>query len=166
MVLDVLHSFEAAIVPYYDLLRVFHIISIISWMAGLLYLPRLFVYHAERGTTSEVRETLSIMEWRLMNYIMHPAMAASWLTGLALLLALPGWGPHLWMIVKAVWAVCLTGLHVYFAYQVRAFRKGGRTHSGRFYRIINEVPTFLMILIVVMAILHPWDGVFADLRGE
>jgi protoporphyrinogen IX oxidase len=156
---------EAALEPYYELLRGLHIIAFIAWMAGLLYLPRLFVYHAERGTTPEIRETFKVMERRLLVYIMHPSLIVTWATGVALLIALPGWGPHLWMLIKIAAAVGLTGMHLLFTRQVGIFARDANRRSGRYYRIINEVPTVLMIVIVMMATLEPWDHVFAALRG-
>lgn len=164
--MDLYLAAEGWLAPHYDLLRGLHIISFVAWMAGLLYLPRLFVYHAEQGHTPEVRATFKTMERRLLRYIMHPALVASWATGAALLISLPGWGPHLWMLIKIACAAGMTGMHALFARDVAAFARDENARSGRYYRIINEVPTVLMIVMVLMVTLEPWDGVFAALRGE
>lgn len=161
--LEILHPLEVFLEPHYEVLRALHIIAIISWMAGLLYLPRLFVYHAEEGHTPEMRATFKKMERRLLNYIMHPAMVVSWLTGIGLLLSLPGWGPHVWMIIKGLGAVLLTVMHFVFARQVALFAQDKNTRSGRFYRIINEIPTVFMIIMVLMVVLEPWDTVLTNL---
>ena len=139
-------------------IKTFHILAVISWMAGLLYLPRLFVYHVERGQEHEhSREMLEVMEYRLLRYIMNPAMMVSWLAGLALL-ATPGVVSFsdVWIWVKLVSVLAMTGFHMWLSARRKALLAGNDTMSGRGYRFANEVPTLLMIVIVGMVILRPF----------
>ena len=132
-----------------------HVIAVISWMAGLLYLPRLFIYHTESGAGSVQGETFKIMEQRLYRLIMNPAMMVSWICGLWL-----GWSAYHfhggWLHVKLLSVVFLTGAHVYFGRHVRNFGKGEITKTPRFWRLMNEIPTLLMIVIVIMVIVKPF----------
>jgi putative membrane protein len=138
-----------------DWIKALHIIAVISWMAGLLYLPRLFVYHCGAEPGSDRSETLKIMERRLLRAIMNPAMIVAWISGVVL--AADGISePGGWVPVKAALVVLLTVAHMFMAKWRRDFAADRNTHSERFYRIVNEVPTILMIGIVVMVVVKPF----------
>jgi putative membrane protein len=139
----------------YDWLKALHVIAIIAWMAGLLYLPRLFVYHSVAAAGSEVSETLKTMERRLLEYIVNPAMVVSWAVGLWL--AWEGFGLRGgWLHAKLFLVLVLSGLHGYFAGAVRAFAADRNTRSQRHWRIMNEMPTLAMIGIVILVIVKPF----------
>lgn len=138
-------------------LKAFHVISVVAWMAGLLYLPRLYVYHAEAAPGSAQSETFKIMERRLLRGIMNPAMLAVYLFG-ALMLLVPGsvdWSTG-WIWVKLALVAAMTVLHHRFARWRRIFEADGNTRPARYYKIANEVPTVLMIAIVVLVIVKPF----------
>jgi putative membrane protein len=139
----------------YEWLKAFHVIAIIAWMAGMLYLPRLFVYHCEAEPGSRQSETFKVMERRLLNAIINPAMAASWVLGLWLAWK-SGWYAAGWLQAKVVLALAMSGVHGFFVRWVRDFGRDRNRHTQRFYRIINEVPTLLMIGIVLLAVLKPF----------
>jgi protoporphyrinogen IX oxidase len=147
-------------VDIYGWIKAFHIIAVISWMAGMLYLPRLFVYHcaAEKGSVQS--ETFKVMERRLLRAIINPAMIATWVLGLALAWLGPdshyGWFASGWLQAKLVFVLILSAVHGLFARWVKAFAADGNRHSQRFYRIINEVPTIIMIVIVILVVLKPF----------
>jgi len=151
-----LREFLSAIYPW---TKALHVIAVVSWMAGLLYLPRLFVYHAERGTPkSELSETLKVMERRLLRAIMGPAMAATWILGLTLL-ATPGliaWGEDGWIYVKLAAVALLTWLHHWLGLRRKDFAADRNSVSGRRFRLMNEVPTVALVVIVVMVIVRPF----------
>jgi len=134
-----------------------HVISVFAWMAGLFYLPRLFVYHASASGGESVRRQLGIMEGRLARIIMRPAAISSWIFGLltawlgGLLQVLPAW-----FVVKLVLVCLLTVFHVVLEVHWRELNGGGPHRSERYFRVINEVPTVLLIGIVVMVIVRPW----------
>ena len=132
-----------------------HVVAIISWMAGLLYLPRLFIYHCDAPKGSEQSETFKVMERRLLRLIMSPAMIVSWVLGLWLAWE-AGFFSAPWFHVKLLGAVLLTGAHGYLSASVRAFGEDRNDKPTRHWRIINEVPTVLMIVIVVMVIVKPF----------
>jgi protoporphyrinogen IX oxidase len=144
----------------YQWIKAFHIIAVIAWMAGLLYLPRLFVYHcaAEKGSIQS--ETFKVMERRLLRAIVNPAMIATWVLGLWLAWHGPdsryGWFASGWLGAKLMLVLVLSGLHGFLARWVKDFAADNNRHSQRFYRIINEVPTVLMIAIVVLAVVKPF----------
>ena len=138
-----------------DLTKVLHIIAVISWMAGLLYLPRLYVYHAGTKRSSELSETLKVMEYRLLRYIMNPAMIVSWIAGL-LTGYLQGFLSEPWFHAKLLFVVFLTIAHMMLAKYRREFAEDRSDRSAKFFRIINEVPTVLMIIIVVLVIFKPF----------
>ena len=142
----------------YPWIKALHLVSVIAWMAGIFYLPRLFVYHAERGRPgSELSETLKVMERRLMRAIMTPALLASWLFGL-LLVATPGivdWSAG-WAWGKAGAVLGMTGFHLLMASHLHAFAADSNTRSGRYYRIMNEVPTLLLLVIVFLVVVKPF----------
>jgi putative membrane protein len=131
-----------------------HIISVISWMAGLLYLPRLFVYHTQSVRNSDESEIFKIMERRLLETIMNPALIAVWITGPAVAY---GYGEiqSPWLHAKVFLVVLLSGFHGYLARQVKIFNADDNRHSVGFYRALNEVPTVLMIFIVILVVVKP-----------
>ena len=138
-------------------IKAFHIIAIIAWMAGLLYLPRLFVYHAQSKTGSEQSETFKVMERRLLRYITTPAMLASWVLGLALAFSgVIDWSKDGWFHAKLFLVLLLSAYHGLLAKWTKDFAMDRNTHSARFYRIANEVPTLLMILIVILVVVRPF----------
>jgi putative membrane protein len=139
----------------YDWLKAFHVIAVIAWMAGMLYLPRLFVYHCAAEPGSRQSEIFKTMERRLLKAIINPAMIATW--GLGLWLA---WsGPYLmagWLHAKLALVLVLSGAHGLFARWVKDFAADRNRRSARFYRMVNEIPTLLMIAIVILAIVKPF----------
>ena len=135
----------------YLALKSLHVIAIISWMAGLLYLPRLFVYHVENRDENKAHTLFSIMERRLYHFIMMPAMVVSWLTGLAMMVSAP-WYLSGWMHFKLLLVVLMTAFHFYLGFFRKVFLAGSVTKSSKFFRIINEIPTILMIGIVILVI--------------
>jgi protoporphyrinogen IX oxidase len=138
-------------------IKAFHIIAIIAWMAGLLYLPRLFVYHAQSKMGSEQSETFKVMERRLLRYITTPAMLASWVLGLALAFSgIIDWSKDGWFHAKLFLVLLLSAYHGLLAKWTKDFALDRNTHSARFYRIANEVPTLLMILIVILVVVRPF----------
>jgi len=141
---------------FYLLYKSLHLISVISWMAGLLYLPRIFVYHSENVDQKHTSETFKIMERKLFNYIMIPAMILTWLFGI-LLIGNLGFSVllELWMILKVILIIFLTYYNFYLGKCVRLFALGQNTKSSKFFRIINEVPTILLIFIVFIIIFKP-----------
>ena len=139
----------------YEWIKALHVIAVISWMAGMLYLPRLFVYHASAAVGSELSATLKIMEWRLLKFIMNPAMIVAWCAGLYLVWA-GNWHTAHWFQLKFVLVVAMSGVHGYLVGRVRDFAEDRNTHSMKFYRIINEVPTVLLIAIVILVIVKPF----------
>ncbi len=141
----------------YDWLRALHVIAVISWMAGMLYLPRLFVYHADAKPGSEQSETFKIMERRLYKYIMTPAMIVTWLAGLSMLYANPGLlSGQGWMHAKLLLVFLLSGVHGAFGGMLRKFANDTSQKSAKFFRIVNEIPTLLMVVIVVLVIVRPF----------
>ena len=138
-------------------IKAFHIIAVIAWMAGLLYLPRLFVYHASSKIGSEQSETFKVMEWRLLRFITTPAMLATWVFGLILAFSpLVNWSQDGWLHAKLVLVVILTGFSGLLAKWTKDFAADRNTRSPRFYRIANEVPTVLMIIIVILIVVRPF----------
>ena len=135
--------------------KALHIISVIAWMAGMLYLPRLFVYHAEAAKGSEASETFKVMERRLLKAIVNPSMILVFLTGFTLVYLTGDWWDGWWQ-AKFILVVGLAGLHGYFARCVRSFAEDRNERPARFYRFLNEAPTILMIFIVVLAVVKPF----------
>ncbi len=131
-----------------------HLISIISWMVGLLYLPRLFVYHVDAELGSELSETLKTMERRLLRAIMTPAMISSWISGIWLAV-LTGAHSEIWFHIKLTLTVFLSASHMAMASWRKEFASDQNTRSARFYRVANEVPTLLMIATVILVIVKP-----------
>ena len=139
----------------YVWIKALHVIAVISWMAGMLYLPRLFVYHCEAEIGSKQSETFKLMERRLLKAIINPAMIVTWLAGLYL-----AWAGHWylsgWLQLKVLLVLVLSGVHGFFVRWVKAFAADRNPHSKKFYRIINELPTVLMIGIVILVIVKPF----------
>lgn len=141
----------------YDWILVLHIAAWTSWMAGLFYLPRLFVYHAERAVgRPEMAETFNVMQHKLLRLIMTPAMAVTWITGLALALGWWDLASSGWLHAKIALVVAMSAFHGYCVRWKKAFEAGENAHAGRYFRIANEVPTVLFLLIVILAILKPF----------
>ena len=136
--------------------KALHLIAVISWMAGLLYLPRIFVYHSENSKNEDQNNTFKIMEKRLFFYIMNPPMILSWIFGLLLLhsIGLSTLG-EFWLIIKFVLVISLTFYHFYLFSCLRRFNENNNNHSPRFFRIINEVPTVLLIAIIFIVVFKP-----------
>lgn len=141
----------------YEWVKTLHILSIIAWMAGMLYLPRLFVYHADAGIGSQTSETFKVMERRLYRGIATPAMLASWLFGLWL-----AFGFSIvdfsqgWMWLKALMVLALTGMHGWYGRLGRDFANDRNTRPARFFRMINEIPFVLAIIIVIAVVVRPY----------
>ena len=143
----------------YLLFKSIHLIAVISWMAGLLYLPRIFVYHSEAVTNNkseDVISTFKVMEKRLFIYIMNPAMIGSWIFG-GLLIHVIGIDnlSSIWLQLKLLFVVILTIYHFFLFNFLKKFSKNNNTHSAKFFRIINEIPTVLLILIIFIIIYKP-----------
>ena len=141
---------------YYLLFKSLHLIAVISWMAGLLYLPRIFVYHVENYQKKEITEIFETMEKKLYFYIMRPAMLISWLFGILLIYQI-GFESfsQLWLQLKIFFVIILTVYHEYLGKCLTSLRDGSNSKSSRFFRIINEIPTILLILIVFIVIFKP-----------
>jgi len=143
----------------YLLFKSIHLIAVISWMAGLLYLPRIFVYHSEAvqsNKSEDLMETFKVMERRLLVYIMNPAMIVSWIFGLLLIhsIGIDNFG-SLWLQLKFVFVIILTIYHFFLFQCLRKFAENSNTYSSKFYRIINEIPTVLLIGIVLVIVFKP-----------
>ncbi|MBN4046579.1 protoporphyrinogen oxidase HemJ [bacterium AH-315-P15] len=139
-------------------IKALHVISVIAWMAGMLYLPRLFVYHAEAGAGSPQAETFKVMEKKLLRLIINPAMIAAWVFGLALIF-MPGGvgigaGPWLW--AKLALVTLLSGFHGWLSAERRRLEQDEIRQNPRFYRMINEVPTVIMVFVVILVIVKPF----------
>ena len=140
----------------YLILKALHLISVISWMAGLLYLPRIFVYHSENKNEEKVCEVFKTMEFKLYNYIMMPAMILSWIFGLALIGSI-GFDQlnNKWLILKLSFVVILTAYHFFLGRCLNKFKADENKHSSKFFRIFNEIPTILLILIIFTVVFKP-----------
>jgi putative membrane protein len=136
-------------------LKALHIVAVIAWMAGMLYLPRLFVYHSSAKPGSELSETFKVMERRLLNVIMMPAMIVTWIVGIVLVFQ-GQWLGAGWFHAKFALVVLMTVLQGLFAHWVNEFSLDRNRHSQKTYRIINELPTLLLIVIVVLVVLKPF----------
>ncbi len=141
---------------FYLLFKSLHLISVISWMAGLLYLPRIFVYHAQNSSEKKTSEIFKTMERKLFFYIMTPAMILSWIFGVILIYSI-GFQQigQTWMILKIVFVIILTLYHFYLGNILIQFKIDQNIHTHKFYRIINEIPTLLLILIVFVVVFKP-----------
>jgi putative membrane protein len=139
----------------YEWVKAFHIIAVIAWMAGMLYLPRLFVYHCEAEPGSKQSETFKLMERRLLRLIINPAMIVVWLLGLYMAWEAP-WYDELWLQLKVALVLAMSGLHGFFARWVKDFAADRNRQSQKFYRIINEIPAALIVAIVLLVVLKPF----------
>ncbi len=139
----------------YQWMKVVHILAVISWMAGLLYLPRLFIYHVGVEAGSEASMTFKVMERRLLKAIMTPAMIVTWVAGLWLAVS-SGAFHEGWFHAKLALVIALSASHGLMARHVKRFARDANVHSGRYFRILNEVPTVLMIGIVILVVVKPF----------
>ena len=135
--------------------KALHIIAVISWMAGMLYLPRLFVYHCAAEPGSTQAKTFEVMEYRLLTYIMTPAMGLTLILGFVLMLQ-GQWLTAGWLHAKLLMVLIMVGMHAFLSRSAADFRMNRNTHTQKFFRIINEVPTILMIIIVILAVVKPF----------
>jgi putative membrane protein len=144
------------ILDYYDYIKALHLIAVISWVAGLLYLPRLFVYHVE-NPQNETHNMLCIMEYRLLKYIMNPAMIVTWLLGITMLISYDSaMMTQGWLHLKLLCVVLMTLIHHILGRHRKAFAVQKNNKNSRYFRILNEVPTVLMIIIVIVVIVKPF----------
>ena len=139
----------------YDWVKALHVIAIISWMAGMLYLPRLFIYHCDAEKGSPQSETFKVMEQRLLRLIINPAMIVAWVAGLWLAWQ-AGWYKAGWFHAKLLAVLALSGVHGYLSAATRAFAEDRNTKPARHWRVVNELPTVLMVIIVVLVIVKPF----------
>jgi putative membrane protein len=140
---------------FYLWLKAFHVVAVIAWMAGMLYLPRLFVYHCETAPGSPESERFKLMERKLLRVIVNPSMIAVWLLGIALAIASHAYTER-WLQLKFVLVLAMSTLHGMFSRWVRDFAQDANRRPQRFYRIVNEVPTLLMVAIVILAVVKPF----------
>ncbi len=141
----------------YPWIKALHIMAVISWMAGMFYLPRLFVYHAERATVgSELDVTFQIMEQKLLRLIINPAMIVAWVCGLILIWQGAFDFSSAWSWIKLIAVILMSAFHGWLATRRKDFVKGINTRTGRTFRIANEVPTVLMLIIVIMVVVRPF----------
>ena len=140
----------------YLTLKALHLIAVISWMAGLLYLPRIFVYHSENSDEKNVSEVFKTMEFKLYNYIMMPAMILSWIFGLLLISSI-GFNQlsNYWLVLKLIFVVILTAYHFFLGICLNKFKRNENNFSSRFFRVFNEIPTLLLILIIFVVVFKP-----------
>ena len=143
----------------YLLFKSIHLIAVISWMAGLLYLPRIFVYHSEdvqNNKSEDLTETFKVMERRLLVYIMNPAMIVSWIFGVLLIhtIGMDNF-ESLWLQLKLIFVIILTIYHFFLFQCLRKFAENNNSFSPKFYRIINEIPTVLLIAIILVVVFKP-----------
>ena len=142
----------------YPWIKALHVISVIAWMAGMLYLPRLFVYHCDAEPGSVQSETFKVMERRLLKVIINPAMIATWIFGLTLAFT-PGiidWSSDFWMHAKLLLVLGMSAVHGMFVKHVKAFAADNNQKSAKFFRTLNEVPTVIMIGVVILVIVRPF----------
>lgn len=144
------------LLSHYQWLMAFHVISLIAWMAGMFYLPRLFAYHADAPVGSPQAETFKVMERRLLRIIMNPAMIATWIFGLSMVAANPALFEQGWLHAKLLLVLMMSALHGVFSKWRRVLARDQNRHSAKFYKIWNEVPTVLMIVIVILVIVKPF----------
>jgi len=136
-------------------IKALHVIGVIAWMAGMFYLPRLFVYHTETAPGSAESERFKVMERKLLRTIVNPAMIATWVFGLTLMVQTGAYREH-WFQAKFLLVLVMSGVHGYLAGRVRAFAEDRNDKPARFYRILNEVPPVLMVFIVILVIVQPF----------
>ncbi|AFX99712.1 putative integral membrane protein [Candidatus Endolissoclinum faulkneri L2] len=141
---------------WYGIIKSLHLISVIAWMVGLLYLPRLFVYHANEDTNTSTSETFKIMELRLYRFIMNPAMMATWGFGITLLCMNWSLASNTWLHIKFFLIILLTVIHHIMGYWRKVFEIDKNKHSASFFRIMNEIPTILMVFVIFLVITKPF----------
>ena len=139
----------------YEWIKAVHIMAVIAWMSGMLYLPRLMVYHCDAEIGSKQSETFKVMEYRLLHYITTPAMVLVWIFGLYMSIEAP-WYDELWLQLKVALVVLMSGLHGFLTARVKDFAADKNRFSQKFYRIINEVPAVLIVLIVILVVIKPF----------
>ena len=149
-------SIRNALADYIPWILAFHIIVVMTWMAGMLYLPRLFVYHTQTKPGSESSERFKVMERKLLRGIVNPSMVAVWILG-PLLAWLTGAYLDLWLQIKFVLVIILSGIHGFLVRCWRDFAADRNTRSERFYRVLNEIPAVLMVLIVILVVVKPFS---------
>ncbi|MBK66722.1 MAG: TIGR00701 family protein [Rickettsiales bacterium] len=147
---------QSVFLDYYLTIKALHIISFVSWMAGMFYLPRLYVYHTKTAVGSDGSEMFKVMERKLLKFIMNPAMIATFIFGLIMIYANPDLMSYGWMHAKITLVLIMAGLHGYLGYTRKQFDKDNRAKSEKFYRYLNEGPTVVFIAIVFLAILKPF----------
>lgn len=147
---------QSVFLDYYLTIKALHIISFVSWMAGMFYLPRLYVYHTKTAVGSDGSEMFKVMERKLLKFIMNPAMIATFIFGLIMIYANPDLMSYGWMHAKITLVLIMAGLHGYLGYTRKKFDKDNRAKSEKFYRYLNEGPTVVFIAIVFLAILKPF----------
>jgi protoporphyrinogen IX oxidase len=140
---------------YYLIIKSLHIISFTAWMAGMFYLPRIFVYHSEKNIDKNTYSKFLIMEKKLIKIIMNPALILTWLFGILLILSNNYSSLELWLVLKLIFVFLMSGAHGFFSYCYKLFLNNKNNYSPKFYRYINEVPTVLFIVIVFLVILKP-----------
>jgi len=143
------------ITTIYNLLKSFHIIFMTTWMAGLFYLPRLFVYHSSTKKNSNQYQTFVLMERKLFSYIMNPSLILTWLFGAALIHITQSFD-EAWLLLKIIFVIFLTVFHIYCGKIIKNFKKKKNTNKEKFYRIINEIPTIIFITIIFLVVLKPF----------
>lgn len=147
----------SALAPYYSWIKAFHVLAMVAWMVGLFYLPRLFVYHTQTAIGSESSERFKVMERRLLRGIMNPAMIVTWLLGILLVVATGGIYLHQgWLHVKLTFVVLLSAFHMVCGKWRKQLLADQRLHSEKYFRIANEIPTVLLIVIIIMAVVKPF----------
>lgn len=147
---------QAFLYEHYLWIKALHIIAMVAWMAGMLYLPRLFVYHTGAAKGSELSETLKIMERRLLRIIINPAMILTWVFGLSLVWANPSLLQEGWLHVKLTGVLLLQVVHAMLSRHRKQFAADANVHSIKYYRCLNEVPTVLLIVIIIMVVVRPF----------
>lgn len=140
----------------YLLLKTLHIIAFTTWMAGMFYLPRLFVYHADKAVGSDASETFKVMERRLLKAIINPSMVVTWIMGLSLMVATDALHSGGWFHAKLTLVLLMSGVHGVLVGQVKKFARDERPHSSRYYRVLNEVPTVIFLIIVPLVVFKPF----------
>ncbi len=140
---------------YYDIIKSLHVVAVISWMVGLLYLPRLFVYHNDKKKMTDIDVTFLLMEYRLLKYIMNPALIITYLFGIILIYENNYLLAEKYFLLKLVLVFILSMFHIYLSILYKDFKKGYRYKKTKFYRSINEIPTVLMIVIILLIVVKP-----------
>ena len=143
------------IAEYYTWIKAIHIMAMVTWMAGLFYLPRLYVYHAYEKPGSATSETFKIMEEKLLRYIMNPSMIITWVGGILLILAVDMDWTQGWWHAKLLFVLLMSGFHGWCAYQRKVFLRDENSKGHKYFRVANEVPTVLFVVIIIMVVVQP-----------